>query len=482
MDIWGYTILGIVIVYMLMIIATVYTVLHERRDPVRAVTWIAVLVLVPVGGLVVFIFFGQNYRKQKIFNRKELKELSLIEAFSKSQIREIDDMKDEDISYNRHIIKLLLNNSKSILTLDNDVEILNNGHETFDSIKQALHAATETIHLEYYIIEDDDIGNEIADILCEKARQGVVVRVIYDDVGSWSLSRGYISRLRKAGVQIHCFMPVVFPWFTSKINYRNHRKIIVIDSKIGFTGGLNIADRYIIGTKRGKWRDTHLKIEGGAVAMLQIAFVSDWWFATKELLMKEAEKYMSETEVKTGGIAMQIAVSGPDSDYATIMQAYFSAITNAKNHIYISTPYFLPNETILTALKVAALSGIDVRIMLPSRSDSKMVHWASRSYFAELMEAKIKVYLYNDGFNHGKIITIDSVFSSVGTANMDVRSFEDNFEVTAMIYDRKTTERIEQSLAEDLKHCTKLNLHRWHTRKHQDNFKESVARLFSPLL
>lgn len=482
MDIWGYTILGIIIVYMLMIIATVYTVLHERRDPVRAVTWIAVLVLVPVGGLVVFIFFGQNYRKQKIFNRKELNELSLIEAFSKSQIREIDDMKDEDISYNRHIIKLLLNNSKSILTLDNDVEILNNGHETFDSIKQALHAATETIHLEYYIIEDDNIGNEIADILCEKAHQGVVVRVIYDDVGSWSLSREYISRLRKAGVQIHCFMPVVFPWFTSKINYRNHRKIIVIDSKIGFTGGLNIADRYIVGTKRGKWRDTHLKIEGGAVAMLQIAFVSDWWFATKELLMKEAEKYMSKTEVKTGGIAMQIAVSGPDSDYATIMQAYFSAITNAKNHIYISTPYFLPNETILTALKVAALSGIDVRIMLPSRSDSKMVHWASRSYFAELMEAKIKVYLYNDGFNHGKIITIDSVFSSVGTANMDVRSFEDNFEVTAMIYDRKTTERIEQSLAEDLKHCTKLNLHRWHARKHQDNFKESVARLFSPLL
>lgn len=481
MTAWGYTLLGIFVVYALMIIATVYTVLHERRDPIRAVSWIAVIVLIPIGGLVVFLFFGQNYRKQKIFNRKELTELSLIETFSRSQFHEIDEMKNDSIQSYRHIIKLLLNNSKSLLTLGNKVDILSNGDETFSSLKQALHGAQSTIHLEYYIIEDDILGNEIADILCEKAKQGLEVRVIYDDVGSWSLSRSYISRLRKAGVRIHCFMPVVFPWFTSKINYRNHRKIVVIDSKIGFTGGLNIADRYIHGTKRGMWRDTHMKIEGDAVMMLQLTFISDWWFATKELL-QNAEKYLYSKQSQIDGVAMQIAVSGPDSDYATIMQAYFAAITNAKEHIYISTPYFLPNETILTALKVAALSGIDVRIMLPAKSDSKMVHWASRSYFAELMEAKIKIYLYNKGFNHSKIMTIDGAFSSVGTANMDVRSFEDNFEVTAMIYDIAVTATLERHLADDLKQCTHLNLHRWHARKHQDNLKESIARLFSPLL
>lgn len=481
MTFWSYTTLGIVIVYALMIIATVYTVLHERRDPVKAVSWIAVLILIPIGGLVVFLFFGQSYRKQKIFSRKEIKELALVENFSRSQIKEIDDMTEESIIKNRHIIKLLLNNSKSLLTMDNEMEILKNGAQTFDSIKQALRSAKSTIHLEYYIIEDDDLGNEIADILCERARQGVEVRVIFDDVGSWSLSRSYISRLRRAGVKIHCFMPVVFPWLTSKINYRNHRKIIVIDSEIGFTGGLNIADRYIHGTKRGVWRDTHLRIEGSAVRMLQLTFITDWLFATKELLNYD-EKYFPKTTFQGSKVAMQIAVSGPDSDYATIMQAYFAAITNAKRHIYISTPYFLPNETILTALKVASLSGIDVRIMLPARSDSKMVHWASRSYFTELMEAKIKIYLYQDGFNHSKIVTIDGTFSSVGTANMDVRSFEDNFEITAMIYDQKVTEVLENQLSDDLGQCVRLNLHRWNARKHQDNFKESVARLFSPLL
>lgn len=483
MGIWSYTIIGILVVYALMIIATVYTVLHERRDPVRAVSWIAVIVLVPVGGLVVFLFFGQNYRKQKIFNRKEINELSLVEGFSSVQIREIDAMCDKEIIDNRHIIKLLLNNSKSLLTLGNEVEILKNGNNTFDSIKRALRGAKQSIHLEYYIIEDDKLGNEISAILCQKASEGVEVRVIYDDVGSWDLSREYISRMRRAGVEIHCFMPVVFPWFTSKINYRNHRKIIVIDAQIGFTGGLNIADRYIHGTKRGMWRDTHLKISGDAVNMLQLTFIADWWFATKKLLSDKAKYFPKHVTPSTNQrVAMQIAVSGPDSDYATIMQAYFAAITNAKHHIYISTPYFLPNEPILTALKVASLSGIDVRIMLPARSDSKMVHWASRSYFTELLEARVKIYLFNEGFNHSKIMTIDSSFSSVGTANMDVRSFEDNFEVTAMIYNHSVTETLEQQLAEDLKHCTKLNLHRWHARKQKDNFKESVARLFSPLL
>lgn len=481
MDFWGIVIYALLVFYFLLVIATVFTVLHERRDPVRALSWIAVIVLLPFAGMVLFVFFGQDYRKQKIFNRKEIKDLIQFEQLSYKQLREIDTFSNPEVAANREIITLLLNNNKSLLTTNNRLEVLNDGSETFASLIDALRKAESFIHLEYYIFENDELGGKIADILKEKARSGVEVRFIYDDVGSWNLKRSFIRSLRDAGVQVHCFMPVVFPWLTSKINYRNHRKIVVIDGKVGYTGGLNIADRYLRGTKHGPWRDTHLKIEGTAVNMLQLTFLADWYFATG-IQLKDKDKYLMVSDDSVGDTAVQIATSGPDSDWATIMQAYFAAITKATDHIYISTPYFMPGESLLTALKVAALSGIDVRIMLPSRSDSKIVYWASRSYITELLEAKIKVYLYNKGFNHSKIITIDNRFSSIGTANMDNRSFEDNFEVTAMIYDRDVTDRLESRFLADLNGCTRLTYRRWATRSRTDMFKESVARLFSPLL
>lgn len=481
MDYWSIVIYSLLVFYFLLVIVTVFTVLHERRDPIRALSWIAVIVLLPFVGMVLFVFFGQDYRKQKIFNRKEIKDLKQFENLSYRQLREIDNFSNPEVASNRDIITLLLNNNKSLLTTNNRLEVLNDGGETFSSLIEALKRAESFIHLEYYIFENDVLGGEIAEILKEKAQAGVEVRLIYDDVGSWNLKRGFIRSLRAAGVQIHCFMPVVFPWFTSKINYRNHRKIAVIDGRVGYTGGLNIADRYLCGTKYGPWRDTHLKIEGTAVHMLQLTFLTDWYFATG-IQLRDKEKYLALRDEYFGDTAVQIVTSGPDSDWATIMQAYFAAINKATDHIYISTPYFMPGESLLTALKVAALSGIDVRIMLPSRSDSKIVYWASRSYIAELLEARIKVYLYGEGFNHSKIMTIDGHFSSIGTANMDNRSFEDNFEVTAMIYDRKVTERLERRFAADLEHCVKLTRKRWATRSRRDLLKESVARLFSPLL
>lgn len=481
MDVWSIVIYSLLVFYFLVVIATVFTVLHERRDPVRALSWIAVIVLLPFIGIGLFIFFGQDYRKQKIFNRKEIKDLKQFEHLSYKQLREIDSFANPEVVSNREIITLLLNNNKSLLTTNNRLEVLNDGRQTFSSLIDALKRAESFIHLEYYIFENDALGGEIADILKAKAQAGVEVRFIYDDVGSWNLKRSFIRSLREAGVQVHCFMPVVFPWLTSKINYRNHRKIVVIDGKVGFTGGLNIADRYLHGTKHGPWRDTHLKIEGTAVHMLQLTFLTDWYFATG-IQLRDKEKYLALHDDYMGDTAVQIATSGPDSDWATIMQAYFAAINKATDHIYISTPYFTPGESLLTALKVASLSGIDVRIMLPSRSDSKIVYWASRSYVAELLEARIKVYLYNEGFNHSKIMTIDNHFSSIGTANMDNRSFEDNFEVTAMIYDRGITDQIERRFLEDLEGCTKLTRKRWVTRSRTDMFKESVARLFSPLL
>lgn len=478
---WSIIIYSLLVFYLLVVIATVFTVLHERRDPVRALSWIAVIVLLPFIGIGLFLFFGQDYRKQKIFNRKEIKDLKQFEHLSYKQLREIDSFSNPEVASNREIITLLLNNNKSLLTTNNRLEVLNDGQQTFSSLIDALGRAESFIHLEYYIFENDVLGGEIVEILKEKARAGVEVRFIYDDVGSWNLKRRFIKSLREAGVQVHCFMPVVFPWFTSKINYRNHRKIVVIDGNVGFTGGLNIADRYLNGTKHGPWRDTHLKIEGTAVHMLQLTFLTDWYFATG-IQLRDKEKYLALRGGYVGDTAVQIATSGPDSDWATIMQAYFAAINKATDHIYISTPYFMPGESLLTALKVAALSGIDVRIMLPSRSDSKIVYWASRSYVAELLEARIKVYLYNEGFNHSKIMTIDNHFSSIGTANMDNRSFEDNFEVTAMIYDHRITNQLEQRFLQDLEGCTKLTKKRWATRSKTDLLKESVARLFSPLL
>ena len=374
----------------------------------------------------------------------------------------------------------ITNVNKALLTNHNRIRVLNNGTVTFDEIKAALRGARSSIHLEYYIIEDDPLGREIAEILIGKAREGVEVRLIYDDVGSWGLSRRYIRHLRNAGVEVQCFMRVVFPWLTSKVNYRNHRKILVVDGHIGFTGGINIAQRYLTGTKMGPWRDTHLKLEGEAVRMLQIVFMTDWYFVSKQQLTDHA-KYLPPTTVRDECL-VQIATSGPDSDWASIMQAFFAAITRAQHHIYISSPYFTPNEAVLTAIKVAALSGIDVRIMIPSRSDSKIVYWASRSYIGELIDANVKVYLYRKGFNHSKLIMIDGVFASVGTANMDMRSFEDNFEVSAIIYDRRITEELEEQFLEDLSRCRLVTREYWETRPVLHNIYEAVARLFSPLL
>lgn len=482
MNFWDYSVLVFTVLYTLVVVTTVYTVLFERRDPLRAVTWIAVVVLFPVGGLILYAFFGQSYRKRKIFNLKELRDLRQIDILSTWQINHIDEMQSGEVREHIDIVKLLLSNSRTPLTNRNEVDILNNGEATFAAMFADLRAAKSSIHMEYYIVDNDALGNELAEILCQKAREGVEVRFLYDDVGSWSLSHSYRRGLREAGVEIKSFMKVVFPWFTSKVNYRNHRKITVIDGRIGYTGGLNIADRYVHGVKWGIWRDTHLRMRGEVVRMLQATFATDWYFSTKVSLLPDSAYFPAVEDDIKDDVAVQLALSGPDSDYASIMQAFFAAIARAKHYIYISTPYFLPGEALLTALKVAALSGIDVRLMLPERSDAKMVHWASRSYFTELLEAKVGVYLYRKGFNHSKLMVIDGTFSSVGSANMDARSFEDNFEVTAMIYNSKLAEEMEITFLSDLRYCRHLTLRSWEGRKQKDNFKEAAARLFSPLL
>lgn len=474
------------IVYTLIIVATILFIIRQKNDPVKALAWITVIALLPVAGLILYIVFGRNHRKEKIFNLKELDDLQQFEVLSREQLKVISNpdplLLRPSIADNKDIITLLLNNNKSLLTMKNRVTVLNNGKATFASIIEALKSAKSFIHMEYYIFENDRIGGRIAKILMDKARAGVEVRFIYDDVGSWDLSRKFRRQMREAGVDVRCFMQVAFPWLTSRVNYRNHRKIIVVDGQVAYTGGINIADRYLRRSKRlGFWRDTHLKIEGDAVAMLNIVFSTDWYFVSGKQKLSDYDKYFPPTKVSEE-VPIQIASSGPDSDWASIMQAFFSAITRAKKYIYISSPYFLPNQAILTALKVAALSGIDVRVMIPSRSDSKIVYWATRSYIGELLEAGIHVYLYKRGFNHSKVIMIDGEFSSVGTANMDMRSFEDNFEVTAIMYDRKIAKELEDYFMHDLAGSIKMTLELWNSRSRLHSIYEALSRLLSPLL
>ncbi len=464
--------------YWLLVLACVLTIIHELRDPSRSLSWILVIITFPIGGIILFFFFGQNFRRKWIISKRESRLHKYIETNYKKQLKEIGEIEPEnDLSKNQQIITLLLNNSRSLLTNNNSVQILHDGKKTFEEIISALKSAKSSINLEYYIFEEDELSKRICDILIAKAKEGVSVRFLYDDVGSWKLKRRFIANLQKEGIKTSKFFPVAFPLLSSRLNNRNHRKIIVIDGETGFTGGINIAQRYL----SDKWHDTHLKIEGDAAKMLQAVFLTDWHYATKEAVT-DWRKYICLEKKEYGHSPIQIAASGPNAPWASIMQAYFEAISKARKSIYISTPYFTPTQTILTALKVAALGGVDVRIMLPKKSDVWLADMATKSYFQELMEAGIKIYLYSRGFVHTKMICVDENICSIGSVNMDERSFEDNFEITAVMYDRKIIQEATTYFLNLCEKCKIMTLSKWHSRAHRNELFEALARLISPLL
>jgi cardiolipin synthase A/B len=334
--------------------------------------------------------------------------------------------------------------------------------------------------VEYYIIDDDKIGNQFKDLLIKKSRQGVIVRIIVDDVGSWGLSKKFINELRINNAEIYSFMEVRFPRLTSQVNYRNHRKIVVVDGKIGFTGGINVADRYVEGAKGiGPWRDTHLQLEGDAVGGLQVVFAADWYFVIHENLT--GKRYFPQADSVTG-IPVQISASGPDSDWESIGQAFFTAIAGAKNRVYIASPYLMPPYEILYALKTAALSHVDVRILIPDKSDSLIPRWSSYSYIEELLDAGVRIYFYQAGFLHSKYLIVDDIFSTVGSSNLDFRSFETNFEVNAFVYDRNFTANLAKYFRADLRNSHEMKLAEWRERAWHFKFRESLAHIISPLL
>lgn len=377
-------------------------------------------------------------------------------------------------------MNLLLSNSNALLTSDNTLQVLRNGEETFPEIFKAIEQAKHHIHLEYYIIEDDKIGNQLREILIRKAKEGIEVRLIFDDVGSWELKKKFIRSMSDVGIMVDCFMKVRFPMLTSRVNYRNHRKILVVDGETAFVGGLNFADRYLDGVPGiGPWRDTHLKVTGGGATALHIIFMADWYFVSKEIL--KGEKYFKPFEPGDGKL-VQISASGPDSDWESISQAYFSAIATATDYVYISTPYLMPTSDIITALKTSALGGVDVRIIVPGMSDAITPKWGTNSFIEELLEAGVKVYFYQAGFTHSKVIIVDGIFSSVGTANLDFRSLETNFEVNAMIYDEETAGILANQFLEDQEQSKIVVLEEWVKRPRINKIKESFSRLLSPML
>jgi cardiolipin synthase A/B len=473
----------IILFYFVTILFVCLMIVFENRSPVKTLSWVLVILLVPVFGIIFYIFFGQNYRKQKIFSKKsilDMEHLSNVAAFQTKTLHGRMAGVGEKVREKEHLIKLMLNNNKSAITEYNRIEILIDGKNTFPAMFEAIEGAKSFINVEFYRFESDILGMKFCDILMEKAKQGVKVRIIYDDVGSWSLSNKIIKKMRKGGVEVYSFMPVRFPWLTSKINFRNHRKILVIDGEKGFVGGLNIADKYLHGLSDiGNWRDTHLLIKGEAVAALNSVFMVDWYFVS-DILLADEPVITSGDAVKERCL-IQVASSGPDSDWANIMQVYFSAIATARESIYISTPYFSPDESVLNALLTAALSGVEVIILLPGRSDSAVAFWNTLSYIPELLEAGIRVFLYNEGFNHSKYILVDKVFASVGSANVDMRSFDLNFEIAALVYDENFAQRLYSVFLSDLQMSSEVIPSIWAVRKRVTRYKESLARIFGPL-
>jgi cardiolipin synthase len=471
------------ILYLVTVFTISLMIVFENRNPLKTHSWLLVIILVPVAGILLYVFFGRNYRKQKIYSRKSISDSEILSDFVARQVVSLPTViagESDDIQSKSHLMRLLLNNNRSVLTVDNTVKLLKNGKETFPAMREAIAGAHNFIHLEFYRLEPDTLGTEFKELLKQKAAEGVRVRVIYDDVGSWNIGKPYLREMRASGVSIFPFMPVRFPSFSSKVNYRNHRKILVVDGIVGFVGGLNIADKYLNGLPDiGPWKDTHLELKGESVAALNGIFLADWDFVSGKPVpdMEPLLKYS-----KTGNRCLvQVASSGPDTDWATILQVYFAAIATAKRSIYLTSPYFSPDESLLTALKTAALSGIDIRIIFPKTSDSIIANWNTRSYISELLEAGVRIYLFNEGFIHSKYLLVDGVFASVGSPNVDIRSFDLDFEVTALIYDRNFASELNTLFFEDLKGCREVVKSDWEKRNRKERYKESLARIFGPL-
>lgn len=461
--------------YVTMVVTAVIVVLRENRNPIRALSWVIALVFLPGVGLIFYLFFGRSLRGMHMISRHNKRKIMHDNSPDRIDLNDLNITEEQ-----KNIIKLSYNLSRSPFTVNNEIDIYTDGASKFESLKQDLLNAKKSILLQYYIFLDDIIGNEIADILISKAKQGVMVKVIYDHIGSFSARNRFFDKMKQHGVETHPFFRVNFPHFANRINWRNHRKIVVIDGNIGYIGGMNIADRYVNGLPNGEeWRDTHFRVRGDIVESLIYSFAIDWNFLKKNPYVPEVKTERSEICNLTG---VQLVTGGPTERWNNLTLCFLRAISSARRKILIQTPYFLPTDGLLNALEAAALAKIDVRIMMPRNTDSRLLHYASFSYITQCLKAGIKVYLYEPGMLHAKAMIIDDNFVTAGSTNFDFRSFENNFECNLLIYDTEINRKMRAIFFNDLKRCKKLTLEQWKKRPLPQRFLESLLRLVSPIL
>lgn len=469
--------LAFVILYEVVVVLTIIHVLMDNRQPAKTMAWALVIYFVPFVGIIFYIFFGINTRRERMVSQKSLDQLtkrSMLEFVEQQALRVPES--------HRQLVDLFINQNLALPFKNNHVDIFTDGHDYFLSLLRDLGRARNHIHIDMYILADDAIGRLISDVLIDKASQGVEVKIIYDDVGCWNVRNSFFERMREAGIDVCSFLPVRFPSFTRKVNYRNHRKIIVIDGLTGYIGGMNIARRYVGGDGMKKWRDTMLRVRGRAVYALQRAFLVDWYFVDRTLIANR-KYYPPMDDVEPNNCLAQVVTSSPVAKYPDIMQGYVRMILSARRYIYIQTPYFIPNEPVLFALRVAALGGIDVRIMVPWRTDALFVEWAGRSYLRNVVNAGAKVLLYKGGFLHSKMIISDDSIASCGSTNIDFRSFENNFESNIFFYDEALALRLRAIFEHDQAATVPMaDVERRMKPKFFERLFESLTRLLAPLL
>ncbi|MCU5746555.1 cardiolipin synthase [Staphylococcus sp. SQ8-PEA] len=484
---WTNLIINIVLIsaFILNLIFAFTIIFMERRLAGAIWAWILVLVFLPIIGFILYLLFGRQIQRQHIFKLDKKDQVGL-QMIVNEQLKELNHsdftLKNPNLSKFKDMIQMLLYNNGAFLTKNNDLSIFTDGEAKFESLLNDIKSAKSYIHIQYYIFRNDQLGKRILKALEDKLEEGLEVKMLYDDMGSRGLSLKAFKSFREKGGAVEAFFPSRLPLINLRMNNRNHRKIVVIDGKIGYVGGFNVGDEYLgLKKKFGYWRDTHLRITGDAVNALQLRFMLDWNSQSSRDTLKYNVKYFPEA-ISKGHIGIQIASSGPDEFWEQIKYGYLKMISAAKESIYIQTPYFIPDQAFLDAVKIAALGGVDVNIMIPNKPDHPFVYWATYNNVASLIEAGVNIYHYDNGFLHAKTVIIDDEVASVGTTNMDHRSFTLNFEINAFIYNAQVAKQLRANFENDLKVSYQLTQAIYEQRSLWIKFKEGISQLLSPIL
>ncbi len=469
---------------LLVYVAIIATILIENRNPAKTIAWILVIVFIPIAGIVIYYLFGQKFQKVKVFRVQDREKHTRLIRFWEQLSPLMDDnlvVLKQSLGQLSRVFTFLKNQRVAPPTLYNEVRLLTNGEQKFPALIEAIGTAKHHIHLEYYIFETDTIGNQLIGLLKEKVSAGVAVRIIADDFGSPALNKQR-KRLAEAGIEFVSFLPVTFSSLANG-NYRNHRKIAIVDGEIAFVGGINISDRYINGTQQSLyWRDTAVQILGQAVNVLQTQFWVNWHLAGGASFNLRDGYFYTAPMAPRGSAAVSFAFCDPGSVAPFNMEALLIGIAEAEESIQLCTPYFIPSDELSTALQLAAASGVKVELMLPARSDSFFVQHASFSFLKPLLARGVSVYLYEKGFLHAKTACIDGKLAYVGTVNLDIRSFYINFEVSAIIHDDVLCKDLSRQFERDKLGSRQITVGEWFTRPRWKRGIDSVCRLLAPLL